>query len=89
MLKEHVELADTVKLMGSPDWRARLKAEYWQLKIRTKKLENALLSNKLPWTHKGICKEQLNGMHSYMEALEKKIRLCDLNDYINDISDMI
>ncbi len=33
-----MELKDTVDLMLSDDWKDRLKAEYWQTKIRYDKL---------------------------------------------------
>lgn len=84
-----MELADTVKLMGSLNWEGRLKAEYWQLKIRIKKLESAVLNDQVPHAYESIFHEQLNGMRSYMEALEKRIKLYDLNSYINDTSDII
>ena len=37
-LQDTVELKDTVDLMLSDDYRTRFLAEYWQLKIRSKKL---------------------------------------------------
>ena len=84
-----MELADTVKLMGSLEWEGRLKAEYWQLKLRINKLENAVLNDQVPHACKNIFQEQLNGMRSYMKALEKRIKLYDLNSYVDDTSDMI
>lgn len=33
-------LNDTVKMMNSADYKERIKAEYWQTKIRYKKLHN-------------------------------------------------
>lgn len=35
-----MELKDTVELMLSNDWKDRLKAEYWQTKIRWVKLNS-------------------------------------------------
>ena len=35
-----MELSDTIELMISKDWKARLKAEYWQTKIRIEKLDD-------------------------------------------------
>ena len=32
-----ITLNDTVKMMNSPDYKERLKAEYWQTKIRYEK----------------------------------------------------
>lgn len=87
--EKRMELADTVKLMGSLDWEGRLKAEYWQLKLRTEKLENAVLNDRVPHACESIFQKQLNGMRSYMEAIEKRIKLYDLNSYIDDTSDMI
>ena len=34
-----MELNETVKLMRSVDYKERFIAEYWQLKIRTEKLQ--------------------------------------------------
>ncbi len=84
-----MELADTVKLMGSTDWRGRLKAEYWQLKLRINKLENAVLNDKVPSVCKSVFKEQLESMHLYMSAIKKRITLYNLDDYMNDTSDML
>lgn len=87
--RDNMELADTVKLMNSLEWEGRLKAEYWQLKLRIKKLENAMLNDRVPHEHERIFQEQLNGMRSYMDALKKRIEIYDLNSYIDDTSDMI
>lgn len=84
-----MELADTVKLMGSTDWKGRLKAEYWQLKLRISKLENALLTGKVPSSCKSVFEEQLDSMCSYMSAIKKRITLYNLDDYISDTSDML
>lgn len=84
-----MELADTVKLMGSCDWKCRLKAEYWQLKIRIDKLEKAILNDSIPHECESVLHSQLNGMRSYMSALEHRIKLYDIEKYIQDISDMV
>ena len=38
-----MELKDTVDLMLSTDYKERFKAEYYQLKIRTKKLHSIII----------------------------------------------
>lgn len=38
-----MELKDTVDLMLSDDWKDRLKAEYWQTKIRYEKLHKLIV----------------------------------------------
>lgn len=83
-----MELADTVKLMGSLDWKGRLKAEYWQLKLRTEKLEKAILSDQVPHACESILQEQLESMRAYLGSIEKRIKLYDLTNYMNDTSDM-
>jgi len=84
-----MELADTVKLMGSLDWKDRLKAEYWQLKLRTSKLNMSINNNDIPQCTKDILYEQLIAMDAYISVLEKRIKLYNLTDYINDTSDMV
>lgn len=84
-----MELADTVKLMGSLEWQGRLKAEYWQLKLRTEKLDRSIQNNEVPQCVKDILAEQLSIMHSYLNVLERRIKLYDLTSYMNDTSDMM
>lgn len=84
-----MELADTVKLMGSLDWKGRLKAEYWQLKLRVDKLEKAILNDQVPHACEDILQEQLDNMRAYLGSIEKRIKLYDLTNYMNDISDMV
>ena len=84
-----MELADTVKLMGSLDWKGRLKAEYWQLKLRTEKLESAILNDQVPHACESIFQEQLIGMRVYLKAIEDRIKSYDLTNYMNDTSDMV
>lgn len=38
-----MELEETVKGMNSLDWKERFKAEYWQVKIRWRKLHRMLV----------------------------------------------
>jgi hypothetical protein len=84
-----MELADTVKLMGSLDWKGRLKAEYWQLKLRTEKLESAILNDQVPHACESILQEQLTGMRIYLKAIEDRIKSYDLTSYMNNTSDMV
>ena len=84
-----MELADTVKLMGSLDWKGRLKAEYWQLKLRTEKLEKAILNDQVPHACESILQEQLIGMRIYLKAIEDRVKLYNLTSYMNDTSDMV
>ena len=84
-----MELADTVKLMGSLDWKGRLKAEYWQLKLRTEKLEKAILNDKVPHACESVLQEQLMGMRIYLKAIEDRIKSYDITSYMNDTSDMV
>ena len=84
-----MELADTVKLMGSLDWKGRLKAEYWQLKLRTEKLESAILNDQVPHACESVLKEQLENMRMYLSSIEKRIKMYDLTNYMNDTSDMV
>lgn len=37
-----MELKDTIKMMGSSDYKERFRAEYWQVKIRFEKLESMI-----------------------------------------------
>lgn len=84
-----MELADTVKLMGAIDWKGRLKAEYWQLKLRIDKLEKAIRDGSVPHECESILRDQLDGMRLYMTAIESRIKLYNLNDYMSDTSDMV
>lgn len=84
-----MELADTVKLMGSLDWKGRLKAEYWQIKLRTEKLEKAILNDQVPHACESIFQEQLASMRMYLSSIEKRIKMYDLTDYMNDTYDMM
>ena len=84
-----MELADTVKLMGSLDWKGRLKAEYWQLKLRTEKLESAILNDQVHHACESILQEQLIGMRIYLKAIEDRIKSYDLTSYMNDTFDMM
>ena len=60
-----MELKDTIEMMNSDDYKERLKAEYWQTKIRCEKLEATLLK----YTH-GTLEFKLNGLAYYLLTLQ-------------------
>jgi hypothetical protein len=73
-----MELKDTAELMGSIDYRDRLRAEYWQLRIRLEKLDRMLKmwdEGKLveePTCSKEVYQTQKNAMGTYLETLETR-----------------
>ena len=71
-----MDLKDTVALMTSEDPKDRLRAEYYQLKIRSTKLEAALAAY-----DKGelnidcppeLLRQQLDYMHNYAAIIEQR-----------------
>lgn len=81
-----MELKDTIKLMLSDDWRARLKGEYHQLCIRINSLEDFLNSaapKKTPGVIAELLQEQLEAMRKYKHCLDKRINNHVLEAYIN------
>ena len=73
-----MELIDTVELMNSEDYKERFKAEYYQIKIRTDKLEDLLEQQKkgtLPFEFTcgpDILHTQYIFMKHYQEVLEDR-----------------
>ena len=71
-----MELKDTIEMMNSNDYKERLKAEYYQLKIRIEKLTAMLREYKAGKSKfKPVCPyellfEQLIHMKSYMRVLQ-------------------
>lgn len=71
-----MELKDTVDLMWSDDYKERMYAEYWQLKIRYEKLHKMTIlfeAGKLdfkPSCSLELLKKQEAAMLIYMNALE-------------------
>lgn len=64
-----MELKDTIDLMQSDDYKDRLKAEYYQLKIRYFKLNNMLIkweNNELNFKPK--CNKEL--LYSQLKTME-------------------
>lgn len=69
-------LNDTVELMNSRDYTDRFRAEYHQLKIRTKKLEEMLHKwdreelDFVPSCSRAVLQHQWDLMTSYLATLE-------------------
>lgn len=73
-----MELKDTIPLMISEDYKERFKAEYYQLKIRYKKLRNMVdhwdsLQFK-PTIGKQLYRLQLDAMSSYILVMEHRAK---------------
>lgn len=62
-------LEDTIPLMTSDDYIDRLRAEYFQLKIRTQRLDLAIQSGNFPPAITLVMKGQRNHMINYMSML--------------------
>ena len=75
------ELKDTVKMMESADYKERFKAEYLQLKIRTKGLSDMLKSYKegtlnfKPSCSYDLLHTQLIGMELYKNVLKERAKI--------------
>lgn len=71
-----MELKDTVEMMLSDDYKERFKAEYYQVKIRTQKLQGILETwnalNFEPVCDYKIFWEQYTTMNQYLEKLLKR-----------------
>lgn len=82
-----MELAETIELMQSEDFKERFKAEYWQTKIRHRKLSEMLEKYKAgtldfePKCSYTLLVWQRNGMELYLFVLEERARFegIDLN----------
>ena len=61
-------LDDTIEWMKSDDYKTRMKAEYWQLRIRMEKLRLAIVKNK----GDKLMSKQLMKMFEYSMVLEKR-----------------
>ena len=74
------ELSETVELMLSEDYKERLRAEYYQLRIRYQKLKNLLdkwNNDELdiePSCPKGLLMWQLHDMESYLYHLGERAK---------------
>lgn len=87
-----MELADTIKLMTSEDWKARLKAEYWQTRIRFDNLNDYLDSDDIMESEEGgmdllLLTTQRDIMGTYLTSLYNRIIVLGLDKYVDDTSD--
>lgn len=89
-----MELSDTVEFMISKDWKERLKAEYWQTRIRAEGLSEFLSSKEYieqsdtDETGLLLLATQLDIMNSYLTVLYSRIVSLDLKQYVFDTSDI-
>ncbi len=76
MEKKMEDLKETSSLMNSTDYKDRFIAEYYQVKIRSEKLEGILKTwnnlNFEPDCPKSILQEQLKTMKKYLQILESR-----------------
>ena len=80
-----MELSSTIELMESSDYKERLKAEYWQTKIRYNKLHSMVVkyeAGKLPF--KPTCsiellKQQKAAMGQYLYTLEVRAAIEEID----------
>ena len=76
-----MNLSETVELMNSADYRERFKAEYLQLRIRTRGLEEMLKGYKFntltftPSCSYELLSAQLSSMEAYAKILEERARI--------------
>lgn len=89
---DNLNLNDTVKPMLSDDYRERLKAEYWQLRIRIKKLSKFLdehengfvdldvgfIDPDIGMNYRSLLCMQLAYMISYKNILEQRAIVDDI-----------
>jgi len=73
------ELKDTIPLMESDDYKDRLRAEYWQTKLRFDALHKTVVkldagTLKLN-TDIRLLREQLSAMESYLYVLEVRAEI--------------
>lgn len=74
-----MELKDTIKMMKSNDYKERVRAEYYQLDIRIRKLKSAIISHNekgfYPTLDVDVCTKQLNAMIEYQNCLEIRAKV--------------
>lgn len=76
-----MRLEDTIGMMTSDDYKERFKAEYWQLRIRQRKLHDLLVKYKagvldfVPTCPYELLFEQLQHMGRYSLMLEARAKL--------------
>lgn len=69
------ELKDTVEPMLSNDYKERLKAEYYQVKIRFTDLKDALENAVFTVEQKDLLQSQAEYMFNYLNVLERRAKL--------------
>lgn len=76
-----MELKDTIELMNSSDFKDRVRAEYWQLKIRHQKLHEMCEkyeAGTLPFKPNcslELLQEQKGYMENYLRCLEVRAEI--------------
>lgn len=76
-----MKIEDTTEGMNSSDWKERFKAEYWQVKIRWRKLHRMLVKYEAgtldfePDCTLGLLKKQAFHMESYIHILEVRAEI--------------
>lgn len=71
-------LKDTIKLMVSDNWEDRLKAEYWQLKIRMERLDHTIKLGIFEGDMNDTMIEQYKAMKMYLKTIEHRAELCKI-----------
>jgi hypothetical protein len=85
-VNDNTELKDTIAGMTSPDFKERFIAEYQQTLIRFNKL-SCIIDNyeNLPFTpvcSKELLEKQLKGMKAYLNVLEKRAKLEEIDIWL-------
>lgn len=76
-----MELKDTINLMNSEDFKARFKAEYYQLKIRFQKLHIMIAKYEAgmldfdPKCSLELLKKQEEHMWKYLKCLDRRAKI--------------
>lgn len=80
-----MELKDTIELMTSDDYKERFQAEYYQTKIRYKKLHNMIIKMEAgtlgfePTCELDLLKNQCSNMGAYLYMLEVRAEKEDIS----------
>lgn len=77
------ELRECLLLSASEDWKTRLKGEYWETKIRCRKLEAAIREQEGQEdaldAAQHIMRKQLDNMVSYLSCLALQAAVADID----------
>lgn len=74
------DLKDTIKLMTSENWKDRMIAEYWQLKIRMDKLNHTIKMGIFDGEMNDTMVAQYEAMKEYANTLLHRAELCGFKD---------